>query len=63
MMHNEHYQVDDYWAQERRKAKLEMLRDGITNYAFYQLMNGNKEKAMRAVNVAMKLENELEKDN
>jgi hypothetical protein len=62
MMHNNYYQQDDYWARERRKAKMEKLREGITNYAFYQLMNGNKEKAMRAVNVAMKLENELDKE-
>ena len=41
---------------------MEKLREGIANYAFYQLMNGNKEKAMRAVNVAMKLENELDKE-
>ena len=60
-MNDRFYNDDIYWQRERRKAQTQKLLTGITNYAFQELMKGNKEKATRAVNVAIRLENELDK--
>jgi len=45
---------------EERQAKIQKLRDGITNYAFQELTRGNREKAIHAIRVAMKLDEELQ---
>ena len=52
---------DMYSERKRRKAQTQKLLTGITNYAFFELWNGNKEKASRAVKVALALENELDR--
>ena len=53
----------NYWQNESRKARTKNLLDGVTNYAFAELMKGNtdQDKLSRIVRVAMALEDEYER--